>query len=290
MTRREVLLAALSALALIALPACEGGTTNGGANGPVSHNERALVLSVDEGDQTAEVRILERPDDLTLTWGTFDAGEEGTAAFSGWDAEELPAVGDDVVISWVGAATAESSFPVEVYECEPTVQFYDALGDAHEVRLPASLMTFSGMELDEALADFAENPSLAIEARADGDDLVVTFTSRQLASYRTDTGDTLEDYVKSVRASDVVSSYEVADDHAEVVVTATPELLDSPIVLGKALMGVPCLCAVLQTLDGIEDWAVEVVLVDSDSGSEVTRVSLPEESATLTRETWADAA
>lgn len=289
MTRREVLLATLSALVLLVVPACEGEASNGGANGPVSHNERALVLSVDEGDQTAEVRILERPDDLTLTWGTFEAGDEGTAVFSEWDAEELPAAGDDVVISWVGAATAESSFPVEVYECEPTVQFYDALGDAREVRLPASLLTFSGMELDEALADFAEDPSLAIEARADGDDLVVTFTNRQLTNYRTDIEDTLEDYAESVRASEVVSSYEVAPDHAEVVVTATPELLDSPIVLGKALMGVPCLCAVLQTLDGIEDWAVELVIVDADSEAEIARVSLPEESATLTRETWADA-
>ena len=103
MTRREVLIALLCAICLTVLPGCsDDELVVGGENGPVSHNERALVLSVDEKSQTAEVRILERPDDLTLTWGTHPASAEGTADFSEWGSSGLPEVGDDVILKWIG--------------------------------------------------------------------------------------------------------------------------------------------------------------------------------------------
>ena len=75
-------------------------------------------LSVDEESQTAKVRILERPNDLTLTWGTHPAGAEGTAAFSEWGSSGLPEVGDDVILKWIGIPAEESSFPILVNSWE----------------------------------------------------------------------------------------------------------------------------------------------------------------------------
>ena len=145
MTRREALLTLLGAVCLAVLPGCsDNELTVGGENGPISHNERALVLSVDEESQTAEVRILERPDDLTLTWGTHPTGAEGTADFSEWGSSGLPEVGDDVVLKWIGNPAEESSFPILVNSWEPTVDFYESLGDAYEVRLPADVLLADG--------------------------------------------------------------------------------------------------------------------------------------------------
>ena len=61
MTRREALIALLCAVCLAVLPGCSDST-----GGPISHHERAIVLSVDEEKQTAEVRILELPNKVVL--------------------------------------------------------------------------------------------------------------------------------------------------------------------------------------------------------------------------------
>lgn len=290
MTRREALIALLCAVCLAVLPGCSDDTrTVGGENGPVSHNERALVLSVDEESQTAEVRILERPDDLTLTWGTHPAGTEGTADFSEWGSSDLPEVGDDVILKWIGTPADESSFPILVNSWEPTVSFYESLGDAHEVRLPASMLRFFSQTVEELVADFAETPELALEARADGEDLMLTFTGKQLADYRADVEQSLADYVSSLQDAKDVSAVEVADDHASVTITASPTLLDKPLLVGQAFMAVPGMCSTLQALDGVADWQVEVVVIDAEKNVEVARVALPDESVTITAESWAEA-
>ena len=290
MTRREALIALLCAVCLAALPGCsDDALTVGGENGPVSHNERALVLSVDEESQTAEVRILERPDDLTLTWGTHPAGAEGTADFSEWGTSGLPEAGDDVILTWVGAPAEESSFPLEVSNWEPTVSFYASLDDAHEVCLPASMLRFFSQTSEELVADFEEEPELALAAREDGEDLVLTFTGKQLADYRADVVQSLADSVASLQDSEDVSAVEVADDHMSVAVTAAPALLDKPILLGQAFMAVPGMCATLQALDGATDWQVEITVIDAEKNVEVARVTLPDESVTITTESWAEA-
>ena len=290
MKRREFLLALLCAVCLAVLPGCsDDELTVGGENGPVSHNERALVLSVDEESQTAEVRILERPDDLTLTWGTHPAGAEGTADFSEWGSSGLPEVGDDVILKWIGTPAEKSSFPILVSSWEPTVDFYESLDDAHEVSLPASMLRFFSQTAEELVADFAETPELALEARADGEDLVLTFTGKQLADYRTDVEQSLADYVSSLQDAEDVSAVEVTDDHASVTITASPALLDKPLLVGQAFMAVPGMCATLQALDGTEDWHVEIVVIDAEKNVEVARVALPDESVTLTAESWAEA-
>lgn len=290
MTRREALIALLCAVCLAVLPGCSDDTrTVGGENGPISHNERALILSVDEESQTAEVRILERPDDLTLTWGTHPAGAEGTADFSEWGSSDLPEVGDDVILKWIGAPVEESSFPILVSSWEPTVGFYESLDDAHEVRLPASMLGFFSQTVEELVADFAETPELALEARADGEDLMLTFTGKQLADYRADVEQSLADYVSSLQDAKDVSAVEVADDHASVTITASPALLDKPLLVGQAFMAVPGMCSTLQALDGVADWQVEVVVIDAEKNVEVARVALPDESVTITAESWAEA-
>lgn len=290
MTRREVLIALLCAVCLTVLPGCsDDELVVGGEHGPVSHNERALVLSVDEKSQTAEVRILERPDDLTLTWGTHPASAEGTADFSEWGSSGLPEVGDDVILKWIGTPAEESSFPILVNSWEPTVSFYESLDDAHEVRFPASMLRFFSQTAEELVADFAETPELALEARADGEDLVLTFTGKQLADYRTDVEQSLADYVSSLQDAEDVSAVEVTDDHASVTITASPALLDKPLLVGQAFMAVPGMCATLQALDGTEDWHVEITVIDAEKNVEVARVALPDESVTITAESWAEA-
>ena len=290
MTRREALIALLCAVCLAVLPGCsDDELTVGGENGPVSHNERALVLSVDEESQTVEVRILERPDDLTLTWGTHPTGAEGTADFSEWGSSGLPEVGDDVVLKWIGTPAEESSFPILVNSWEPTVDFYESLGDAHETRLPDSMLRFFSQTAEGLVADFREEPELALAARADGEDLVLTFTGKQFANYRADVEQSLADSVASLQDSEDVSAVEVADDHASVTITASPALLDKPILLGHAFMAVPGMCATLQALDGTEDWHVEITVIDAEKNVEVARVALPDESVTITAESWAEA-
>ena len=290
MTRREALIALLCAVCLAMLSGCsDNAHTTGGVNGPVSHNERALVLSVDEESQTAEVRILERPDDLTLTWGTHPADAEGTADFSKEVTGILPKPGDDVILKWIGAPAVESSFPIQVSNWQPTVDFYKSLGDAHEVCLPASMLRFFSQTAEEMVADFKEEPGLALAAHADGEDLVLTFTGRQLADYRADVEKNLGDTVASLRDSEDVSAVEVADDHASVAITASPALLDKPLLVGQAFMAVPGMCATLQALDGATDWHVKITVIDAEKNVEVARVTLPDESVTIMAESWAEA-
>lgn len=284
MTRREALLALLCALWLAVLPGCSNST-----GGPVSHNERALVLSVDEESQTAEVRILELPDRVVLPQDQTDADVRGTASFSDWGNDALPEVGDDVILTWIGDPSEELSFPIKVYDWEPAVSFYESLGDAHEVRLPASMLRFFSQTADELVADFEKDPELALEARADGEDLVLTFTGKQLAVYRADVEQSLDESMASLLESEDVSALEVSDDHASVTIAASPALLDKPLLVGQAFMAVPGMCATLQAIDGTTDWHVKITVIDAEKNVEVARVTLPDESVTITAESWADA-
>lgn len=284
MTRREALIALLCTMCLAALPGCSDWTGDA-----VSHRERTIVLSVDEAGQTAEVRILELPDKVVLPQDQTDADVQGTASFSDWGNDALPEVGDDVILTWIGAPSEELSFPIKVYDWEPTVSFYESLHDAHEVRLPASMLRFFSQTADELAADFAEDPELALEACADGEDLVLTFTELQLADYRADVEQSLDESVASLLESEDVDAVEVADDHASVTIAASPTLLDKPLLVGQALMAVPGMCATLQAIDGTTDWHVKITVIDAEKNVEVARVTLPDESVTITAESWAEA-
>lgn len=284
MTRREALIALLCTVCLAVVPGCSDST-----GGAISHDERAIVLSVDEEKQTAEVRILELPDKVVLPQDRTDADVRGTASFSDWGNDALPEVGDDVILTWIGDPSAELSSPIKVYDWEPTVSFYEAIGDAHEVRLPASMLRFFSQTADELAADFAEDPELALEACADDEDLVLTFTELQLADYRTDVEQSLDESMASLLESEDVSAVEVADDHASVTIAASPALLDKPLLVGQAFMAVPGMCATLQAIDGTTDWHVKITVIDAEKNVEVARVTLPDESVTITAESWTEA-
>ena len=284
MTRREALIALLCAVCLAVVPGCSDST-----GGAISHDERAIVLSVDEEKQTAEVRILELPNKAVLPLDQTDADVRGTASFSDWGNDALPEVGDDVILTWIGDPSEELSFPIKVCDWEPTVSFYESLDDAHEVRLPASMLRFFSQTADELVADFAESPKLALEACADGEDLVLTFTGKQLAGYRADVEQSLDESVTSLLESEDVDDVEVADDHASVTIAASPALLDKPLLVGQAFMAVPGMCATLQAIDGTTDWHVKITVIDAEKNAEVARVTLPDESVTITAESWAEA-
>ena len=194
-----------------------------------------------------------------------------------------------MILTWIGDPSEELSFPIKVYDWEPTVSFYESNGDAHEVRLPASMLRFFSQSADELVADFEDEPELALAARADGEDLVLTFTGKQLAAYRTDVEQSLDESVASLLESEDVSAVEVSDDHASVAITASPALLDKPLLVGQAFMAIPGMCATLQALDGAADWQVEIVVIDVEKNVEVARVTLPDESVTITAESWAEA-
>lgn len=284
MTRRfaaSILLAVLSLVGLLVyIVACTALQQNAVGNAVV-HYERARVLSVDDEGLTAEVRILESLDDVTVGWGTFAEGEEGQASFSGRKAGELPEVGADIVLTWIGSPDEKSSFPIGVYDWESTVDFCASLDEAHEVRLTASMLTFMNQATEDLVADFADTPDLALEARTDDDDLVLVFTSGQLEDYRAVIEDSLDDYVTSLRESDEVASLKIADDHTGMTIAIAPALLDRPVLTGKAFMGIPGMCITLQAFDGITDWQFDVTVIDAETGEEIGHATLPEESLTI---------
>ena len=283
MARRFAAPVLLAVLSLVGLLVCMGACTSqqGAGGDAVSLCTRARVLSVDDEEQTAEVLILEPPGDSSVAWGTFAKGEEGQADFSGWGTDELPAVGSDVVLTWIGAPDEESSFPIDVYDWKSTVDFYTSLDEVREVRLTASMLTFMNQEADELEADFSDVSDLALEARADGGDLVLVFTDGQLEDYRADIEGSLEGYVTSLRESDEVASLEIADDHTGMSIAIMPALLDSPVLTGKAFMGIPGMCIALQALDGVADWHFDVTVIDAGTGKELGRATLPGESLTI---------
>lgn len=284
MTRRlaaSILLAVLSLVGLLGYIVACTAQQQSAVGDAVGHYERARVLSIDDEELTAEVRILEPLDDVTVGWGTFAEGEEGRASFSGWKADELPEVGADVVLMWIGSPDEKSSFPIGVYDWESTVDFCASLDEAHEVRLTASMLTFMNQTADDLVADFADTPDVALEARTDGDDLVLVFTGGQLEDYRADIEDSLDDYVASLQESEDVASLKIADDHAGMTIVIAPALLDKPVLTGKAFMGIPGMCITLQALDGITDWQFDVTVIDAESGEEIGHATLPEESLTI---------
>lgn len=283
MARRFAAPVLLAVLSLVGLLVCTGACTSqqGAGGDAVSLCTRARVLSVDDEEQTAEVLILEPPGDSSVAWGTFAKGEEGQADFSGWGTDELPAVGSDVVLTWIGAPDEESSFPIDVYDWKSTVDFYASLDEVREVRLTASMLTFMNQEADELEADFSDVSDLALEARADGGDLVLVFTDGQLEDYRADIEETLEGYAASLRESDEVASLEIADDHTGMSIAIMPALLDSPVLTGKAFMGIPGMCITLRALDGVADWHFDVTVIDAGTGKELGRATLPGESLTI---------
>ncbi len=234
MTRREALLTLLCAVCLAVLPGCSGLDRR--RHQPPQARNRPLGGRGETDRRGAHPRAAGQGRAPAGPDGRRRAG--GTASFSDWGNDALPEVGDDVILTWIGDPSEELSFPIKVNSWEPTVSFYESLDEAHEVSLPAPMLRFFSQTADELVADFAGTPELALEARADGEDLVLTFTgcnSRTTAR----TSSRASTSVTSLLESEDVDDVEVADNHASVTIAASPALLDKPLLVGQALMAVP---------------------------------------------------
>ncbi len=117
-------------LCLAALSGCS--QTGGGENGPVAHYEYVRIISVDRKSQSANVCILEWPDDMDIAQSALAAGAEGMADFEGMMPTELPAAGEDVILYWIGTPSEESSFPIDVYRWNTVENFIAGMEEGWE--------------------------------------------------------------------------------------------------------------------------------------------------------------
>lgn len=159
------------------------------------------------------------------------------------------------------------------------------------VTIPASYLAFTGNTADEAARDYADY--------SDGDIGTSVLEDGSLEIYVTDHWygqlcamweDELDRSLDALGASDAVASVEVADGRDAVTVTARPSFADQA---DTDLYQLVAACGHLQLLDPESDWqgdwAVEVVLVDDDTGVEVARATLPADELSYSRESWDEA-
>lgn len=97
----------------------------------------------------------------------------------------------------------------------------------------------------------------------------------------------LEDGLAALRDGDGVTSVEVAEGHDAVTVTAGPAFADHA---DTDLYRVLAACGFLQLVGPESDWqgswAVELALVDAETGAEVARGTLPEDEISYSRQDW----
>lgn len=102
--------------------------------------------------------------------------------------------------------------------------------------------------------------------------------------------DELDKSLDSLGAGDDVASVEVAEGHEAVTVTARPSFAERA---DADLYRLVAACGFLQILDPESDWqgdwAVEVALVDAETGAEVARAALPADELSYSRESWDEA-
>ena len=101
--------------------------------------------------------------------------------------------------------------------------------------------------------------------------------------------DALEKSLDALETSDAVVSVEVTDGRDGVTVTARPSFADHA---DADLYQLVAACGFLQLIDpesDAGDWAVEVALVDAETGVEVARAALPVEELSYSREGWDEA-
>ena len=102
--------------------------------------------------------------------------------------------------------------------------------------------------------------------------------------------DELDRSLDALDGSDDVASVEVTDGRDGVTVRRAPPLPTTPTPTSTRLVAA---CGFLQLLDPESDWsgtwAVEVALVDAETGVEVARGTLPAGELSYSRESWDEA-
>lgn len=159
------------------------------------------------------------------------------------------------------------------------------------ITVPASYLAFTGNTADEAALDYADYSDGGIGTSVlDDGSLELYVTDHWYGQLRAMWEDELDESRDSLGAGDDVASVEVAEGHEAVTVTARPSFAERA---DADLYRLVAACGFLQLLDpeaGWEgDWAVEVTLLDSETGAEVARGTLPADELSYSRESWDEA-
>lgn len=159
------------------------------------------------------------------------------------------------------------------------------------ITVPASYLAFTGNTADEAALDYADYSDGGIGTSVlDDGSLELYVTDHWYGQLRAMWEDELDKSLDSLGAGDDVASVEVAEGHEAVTVTACPSFAERA---DADLYRLVAACGFLQLLDpeaGWEgDWAVEVTLLDSETGAEVARGTLPADELSYSRESWDEA-
>lgn len=159
------------------------------------------------------------------------------------------------------------------------------------VTVPASYLAFTGNTADEAALDYADYSDGGIGTSVlDDGSLELYVTDHWCGQLRAMWEDELDESRDSLGAGEDVTSVEVADDRGSVTVAARPSFAERA---DADLYRLVAACGFLQILDPESDWqgdwAVEVALVDAETGAEVARAALPVEELSYSRESWDEA-
>lgn len=157
--------------------------------------------------------------------------------------------------------------------------------------IPESYLAFTGNTADGAARDYADysDGNIATSVLEDGS-LELYVTDHWYGRLRTMWEDQLGKSLDSLGASEAVVSVEVSDGRDAVTVTARPSFADHA---DTDLYQLVAACGFLQLLDPGSDWqgnwAVEVTLLDAETGAEVARGTLPADELSYSRESWDEA-
>ena len=159
------------------------------------------------------------------------------------------------------------------------------------ITVPASYLAFTGNTADEAALDYADYSDGGIGTSVlDDGSLELYVTDHWYGQLRAMWEDELDKSLDSLGAGDDVASVEVAEGHEAVTVTARPSFAERA---DADLYRLVAACGFLQILDPESDWqgdwAVEVALVDAETGAEGARAALPVEELSYSRESWDEA-
>ena len=159
------------------------------------------------------------------------------------------------------------------------------------VTIPASYLAFTGNTADEAARDYADysDGDIGTSVLEDGS-LELYLTDHWYGQLRDMWEDALDKSLEALGAGDAVACVEVTDGRDGVTVTARPSFADHA---DTDLYQLVAACGFLQLLDPESswqgDWAVEVALVDAETGVEVARATLPADELSYSREGWDEA-
>lgn len=157
------------------------------------------------------------------------------------------------------------------------------------VRFPASFLNLCALSQEDALEQYADGASEdALDAVAEGDDVILTFTTGQFEAQVEKWEEELEDETASLLERDCADAVEVSDDLRAITVTARPCFTDDNDAAADLYM-IMVACGYLQLFDGQEDWGFRAAFVDAETGVEIAAADMPGEGLTISRNIWSDA-